>query len=103
MRIILAGAGGYQPGFQCQLTGGTDHVAEFLAGGRAALGLAVVEANAPAAFPGHVAAELEVNGRVHAGAVKGGQAFAGLEFVAGDDVAFVAAATGCQGAVVHIQ
>ena len=49
------------------------------------------------------AAELEVNGRVHAGAVKGGQAFAGLEFIAGDDVAFVAAATGSQGAVVHIQ
>ncbi len=103
MGIILAGAGGHQPGFQGQFAGGADHVTELLAGGGAALGFAVVETNAPAAFPGDVAIELQVDGRVYSGAVEGGEAFPGLEFIAGDDVALVTAAAGGQGAIVHIE
>jgi hypothetical protein len=100
-RVLLRDVAGRHPGLDRVFAGALDEVMELAARGRGALRLAALDVDAPAADPGHVAREVQVERRLDAARVIGHLAVAGLELPEPDDVAVVAVAAARDGPVVE--
>ena len=99
--ILLGDVARGDPRLDRVLAGGPDQVVQLLAGGGGALRLAALDVDAPAADPGHVAAQGEVDGRIDAARVEGCRALAFLELPERDLVRLVAVAAARDGAVIE--